>query len=269
MAKQHRVRSVAERIILLVLILSGIVGANVLAFTFGAGDTGDVANEAFGQSNYFFPASFVFATIWPTIYLFFVVLAIHQLLPSQAGNPRYAAGLPWMAVSVFLNTGWIAIFDSQLFVWSFWAILPIVALAVVGHMRLAIGEDIQAGRAEGIARIGPRIYTAWVTVATIAAAASALLTVGWGGFGLSSETWGVIMVILGAALGVLFMFAFGDPVFPAVYAYAYVGIAVRWLPSSRPVGVASIGSAAVLAFVFVLGLVFSGHLRTRRVKRRT
>lgn len=264
MANHNRERTVTERIILLVLILSGIVGANILAFTFGAGDTGDVANEAFGDSNYFFPASYVFATIWPTIYLFFAALAIHQLLSSQAANPRYAVGLPWMAVSVFLNTGWIAIFDSQLFVWSFWAILPIVALAAVGHKRLSIGEDTDRSAAERVVTIGPRIYTAWVTVATIAAAASALLTVDWGGFGLSPEVWGVIMIIVGAVLGVFFMFLFGDPAFPAVYAYAYVGIAVRWLPSSTSVGVASVASAGLLFVAFVLGLIFIQRLRRRR-----
>ena len=260
MTTDTRERSVLGRVVILVLILVGIAGANILAFTFGAGDTGDIANEAFGESNFFFPASYVFGTIWPTIYLFFAALMVHQLLPSQTANRRYAAGLPWLAASVFLNTGWIAIFDSQLFVWAFWAILPIVALAVVGHRRLGIGSSeraTEAGTAEKVVTIGPRIYTAWVTVATIAAAASALLTVGWNGFGIPAETWGVVMIIVGAVLGVAFLFLLRDPVFPAVYAYAYVGIAVRWLDASRAVDVTSVVCAAILVAAFAVGLVVS------------
>lgn len=263
MKHETRTRALWERILLFVLLLLGIAGANILAFTFGAGDTGDVANEAFGGSNYFFPASYVFGTIWPTIYLLFAAFGVHQLLASQSENPRYAAGLPWMAASVFLNTGWIAIFDSQLFVWSFWAILPIVALAVIGHVKLGIGTRSDASIAERIVRIGPRIYTAWLTVATIAAASSALITVGWNGFGLSGQTWALIMLIIGGALGGAFMLLFADPVFPAVYAYAYVGIAVRWLDRSRAVGVTALVAAGVLAAVFAFGLA-----RNERILRK-
>lgn len=257
-------RSVAERVVVLLLIVAGIVGANVLAFTFGAGDTGDVANEAFGETNYFFPASYVFATIWPVIYLGLGALAVHQLLNSQRTNSRYKAGLTWLGVSVLLNTGWIAIFDSQLFVWAFWAILPIVALAAVAHKRLSIGERTDASRVERIVRIGVSIYTAWVTVATIAAAASALLTVGWQGFGVAAETWGVIMIVVGGVLGVAFLFLFGDPVFPAVYAYAYVGIAVRWLSSSSAVGVTALVAAGLLFIAFVLGVTLRNRIKTSR-----
>jgi hypothetical protein len=160
-----------------------------------------------------------------------------------------------------LNTGWIAVFDSQLFVWSFWTILPLLALAVIGHKKLAIGRRTDAAMPERIVRIGASIYTAWLTVATIAAAASALITIGWRGFGLPYETWGIIMIIVGALLGVAFMFLFGDPVFPAVYAYAYIGIAVRWWEAGRRVGITSLVCAAVLVVAFVLGLRFRDRLR--------
>lgn len=56
-------------------------------------DTGDIANQTFNDTVFFFPATYVFATIWPVIYLGIVGLTIRQALKSQATNPQYRRGL--------------------------------------------------------------------------------------------------------------------------------------------------------------------------------
>jgi hypothetical protein len=64
-----------RQIVVLILILASTVAANGLSIAFSETDTGNIANQTFQDSVYFFPATYVFATIWPVIYLGIVGLA--------------------------------------------------------------------------------------------------------------------------------------------------------------------------------------------------
>ena len=62
-------------IVTLIVLIVGVIVANYLGFR-TATDTGAIANNTFNDVNYFFPAGYVFTTIWPVIYGGLVAWAI-------------------------------------------------------------------------------------------------------------------------------------------------------------------------------------------------
>ncbi|MFW5814290.1 MAG: TspO/MBR family protein [Spirochaetota bacterium] len=186
MSDQKRTRSdLVRRIVVLVLLLAGTVAANVLGMAMGATDTGDIANETFSDAVFFFPATYVFATIWPVIYLGILGLAVHQALPSQAANPLYRRGMWMLAINLVLNAGWVAVFGSQLFILSLVTIIPILVTGVLAYGWLGVGRSPEASAAEKVLTVAVSIYTAWLTIATVANVSLALAAAG-----------GVIFVVL-------------------------------------------------------------------------
>lgn len=257
---QRRPADIARQIIALILILGGTVAANILAVSVTGNDTGELANQTFSNTVYFFPATFVFATIWPVIYLGLVAIAIHQVLPSQAANPRYRQGTYVLAANLLLNAGWIVVFGAERFGWSLVMIVPIVITAIIAYRRLGVGQTPDAPAVERVVKVALSIYTAWLTIAVIANASAALASIGWDGFGIAYETWGVIMSTVGIGLGTALLVGFRDPVFSLVYAYAYLGIVVRQVGTAEGVALA----AGIGAGVFAVMFVFSVILMTRR-----
>ena len=71
------------------------------------------------------------------------------------------------------------------------------------------------------------INLGWISVATIVNIAYVLKVNGWDGFGLTDETWTVIMLIIGAALAVLFRIKEEDFLYPLVFVWAYIAIGVK------------------------------------------
>lgn len=241
-----------RQIIVLVLIALATIAANVLGATMGQTDTGDIANATFDQTVFFFPATYVFATIWPVIYLGILGLAIHQVLPSQAANPRYRRGMWMLALNLVLNGGWVAIFGARMFLLSLVTIIPILVTAVLAYDWLGVARSPSASRAERILTIPVSIYVAWLTIATVANVALVLAAYEWDGFGISYPIWGTIMIVVGVGLGVALLLLFRDAVFPLVYAYAYLGIMVRRLGEVPPVVISAAVGAGLFALLFVL-----------------
>lgn len=71
------------------------------------------------------------------------------------------------------------------------------------------------------------IYFGWITVATIAAITTFLVSVGWDGFGISQQVWTMLVLIVGAAIGVARMFSDNNKTYGLVFIWAYGGIFIK------------------------------------------
>lgn len=242
-------RDTIRQIATLVIMLGSIVAANYLGFQANT-NTGEIANN-FDGTNYFFPAGYVFATIWPVIYLGLVIYAIYQALPSQRDNPRFRAAAPWLMLNLLLNALWTYVFGQQSFVGSVVVIVGLLVTAVIAYRRLQINHADITGFERWL-WIPISIYLAWLTIATVANTAVALITVNWNGFGLSYELWGAIMLVVGGLLAYyLYRGLNGDWVIFGVYLYAYMGVIVRYMGESTLVTV----TAALMAILLLVGLI--------------
>lgn len=240
-------------IVTLVAIVVATIAANYLGFQANT-DTGNIANQTFNDANYFFPATYVFTTIWPVIYLGIVGWAVYQALPAHRDNPRFRAAAPWLIVNLILNAVWVWVFGMEAFVSTLPIMLALVVTAVIAYDKLQIGR-VKVGRWERILQIPISIYLAWLTVATVANIASALISSDWNGFGLSYLTWGVIMLLVAAGLALfLYRTFYHDVVILLVYLYAFIGIIIRYsditaILVAAAVGALIVGGVAVRHFI--------------------
>ena len=232
--------------ITLIVMILGIILANWLGFRANA-DTGDIANQTFNDTNYFFPATYVFTTIWPVIYAGLAGWAVYQALSAQQDNPRYRAAAPWLMLNIALNALWVYVFGLEAFISTLPIMVVLVYTTVVAYRKLEIGRA-DLGRWERLLHIPFSIYLGWLTVATVANVAAALIAAGWNGFGIGAEVWALVMLLVGAGLAVFLYRGFNrDVVIPLVYLYAYVGIIVRYSDEPLVLAGAAVGALIVAA----------------------
>jgi translocator protein len=70
------------------------------------------------------------------------------------------------------------------------------------------------------------LYLAWISVAVLANFNVLLYDIGWLGVGFGSILFTILMIIIGAAVALIMLFLRGDNIFPLVFAWAFIGIAV-------------------------------------------
>lgn len=209
----------------------------------------------------FVPAGYVFS-IWGLIYVGLIVYAVYQFLPSQRDNPRLRAIAPWFVLSCAANIAWIFLWHYEMFVLTLPAMLTLLGSLIAIYLALGIGRGTVPPGERIAVRAPFSIYLGWVTVATIANVTAVLDFVQWDAWGLSAETWTVIMLVAGTAIALAVAFTRGDFVYPWVVVWAFAGIAVR--QQEYP---AVVGAAWALAVAVALGAVITA-LRHRPPEQR-
>ena len=218
-------RDQLRQIITLVALVGSVAAANFFGLA-GENNTGEVANQ-FADRNYFFPAGYVFGTIWTVIYAGVIAYAIYQALPGQRENDRFRAAVPWFIVNMLLNAFWTYIFGLEQYVLSLVVIIVIVFTGIMTYRALRIGRVTDVTTVERVTWVTIGIYIAWLCVATVANVTIVWITQGWSTFGISDPIWGAIMLAVGGALGLFLSWALRDLVIYGVFVYAYIGVIVR------------------------------------------
>jgi hypothetical protein len=111
------------------------------------------------------------------------------------------------------------------------------------------------------------VYFGWITVATIANVTALLVDVGWNRFGISEATWTVVILIVGAVIGISTIRRNRDVAYGLVFLWAYLGI---WLKHTSYDGFRSqypiVIITVISCFVLIVLVEFS-LLLARRTKR--
>ena len=227
--------------------------ANALPF-FGRG-TGEVSDL---YPTLVTPAGYVFA-IWGLIFLGLLVYSAAQFIKPLATDPLPDA-LAWpLIVSNVANVVWLLLWQSLNIFWTVPVMLVLLASLIVAYRIARKDRPANPSALERWAVRAPLgLYLGWVSVATIANISAALYAAKWSGFGIPAEWWGVVVLVVGAALAILGLVREGDGVFAGVFVWAFAGIYVA--TSSPLVRV----TAAALAVVIAVGIVVSVVVRRRR-----
>ncbi|GAB2518412.1 TspO/MBR family protein [Paramicrobacterium agarici] len=245
-----------RQIVVLVLALLAIAGAAIGSGAFGGTQIQDAAGGALdSDSTLIAPAGPAFS-IWSVIYLGLLAYAVWQLFPNQAGRSVHRRVGYLIAVSMLLNAAWIGVVQLGLLGGS---VAVIVALLAVLCAVFAVLQKTprQAGSrgaavAEAIILDGTMgLYLGWVTIATAANIAAWLSALGFTGWGVRPQVWGVIVVAVAGLIGVATALGDRGRLAPAL-ALAW---GLGWLAFGRlggePVSL-SVGTAAVAAAVVVV-----------------
>ncbi len=207
---------------------------------------------------YFVPAGYVFS-IWGLIYVGLIAFAVYQALPAQRDNPRLRSIGYLFTLSCVANIAWLFLWHYEVFPLTLVAMLALLLLLIAIYLRLDIGRAQVPAAEKWLVHVPFSIYLGWITVATIANVTSLLDYLKWGGWGISPETWTVIMLIAGVAIASAVSLSRGDVAYMLVIVWAFAGIAVKHA-SAPVVATAAWVTTALAAVMLVVGLVFRKRL---------
>ena len=185
--------------------------------------TGDVINR---DPVFFLPAGWVFS-IWGLIYLSLLLFVGYGLLPAGRRNPRLQRISPFFVLSCAANAVWLFLWHYNLLPISMIAMVVLLLSLIIIYSLLRRHRPTPS-RAERVVMWWPfSIYLGWVSVATIANASVVLDRAGWGGWGIGPATWAAIMIVVGGLLATALGIGRADPLYCAVFGWAFVGLALR------------------------------------------
>ena len=205
--------------VLITLVVNGLANALPL----NGLNTGQISDRF---KVYFVPAGYVFA-IWGVIYLGLIAFAIFQALPGQRENPRLRAVGWWVALGGLANSAWIFLWHYLQFPLTLVAMLTLLASLIVTYLRLGIGKTSVPAAETWLARLPFSIYLGWITVATVANVTDVLDYLKWGRFGMTPETWMILVLHAVMIIATLMNFTRRDVAYALVILWALAGVAIK------------------------------------------
>jgi len=196
----------------------------------------------------FTPAGFTFS-IWGVIYLALLVFVVYQSLPAQRQNQSIAGISRLFQINCFANAIWIVVWHYELLAVSVLVMLVILATLILIYRKL-IGDRL-------ILRLPFSLYTAWISLATIANISALQINSGWDNIVMSAVQWTLVKLALAGAIGASVILKLRDIPFILVVAWAAYGISVMQIGTPAVAGAAltlcllalMLGGREVWAFV--------------------
>ncbi|WP_326548606.1 tryptophan-rich sensory protein [Mycolicibacterium sp. ND9-15] len=219
--------------------------------------TGDVTRRF---EVYFVPAGYVFS-IWGLIYLGVIAYSVYLSLTLRSARTDSGAAraiAPWYVLTAVANCCWLFAWHHNRFPLSM-LLMVVLLVALIVIYRIQAGRPPTSTLERWTVHIPFRVYLGWVSVATIANATITLDDAGWSGFGLSEPAWGVIMLVVAAALGLVMSLRHHDVAFALVLIWALIGIAVR-LHETTSILIASLIGAVAVGIAIPLSARLRTHL---------
>jgi hypothetical protein len=206
--------------------------------------TGQLSDQ---YPNLFVPAGVTFS-IWGVIYLMLLGFCLIQFRDQNKG---IVFSIEWaFAISCLLNALWIVAWHYEQ--------LPLSLLVMLGLLAILILINISLRTAPtGLIKAAFGIYLGWICIATIANVTALLVNYNWGGWGVSHETWTIIMILAGAIISILAITRFQNPFIGLAVVWAFIGIILK-----RQEDIQSIVIVALIGIVMVAVVTGWIFLRT-------
>jgi hypothetical protein len=225
-----------------ILLFGGMIVMNYLANALPLNNktTGQLSDT---YPNLFVPAGITFS-IWGVIYLLLAVYVVVQFTGSdQALLDR--TGWPF-AITCLLNALWIVFWHYERLPLS---LLVMVALLVTLIYLNLLVSDLPPG----IMKASFGIYLGWICIATIANVTTLLVRYNWSGFGISEETWAIVMICAGAIITALSIFKFRNPFIGLSVIWAFAGIIIKRQHDYKTIVFASVLAILIVGIFAVWG----------------
>lgn len=192
--------------------------------------------------NLFVPAGVTFS-IWGVIYLLLLAFCVIQF---NSANQAIINRISWLfAASCILNAVWIV-------AWHYGR-LPLSVIIMLGLLVSLIWINIFIKDLPfGLIKAAFGVYLGWTCIATIANVTGLLVASNWNGFGISEETWTVIMIIAGALITVAALWWFDNPFIGLSVVWAFAGIMIKRQLDYRSIFVVAAIAMALVAIMLLL-----------------
>ncbi|MHA0857096.1 tryptophan-rich sensory protein [Paenibacillus sp. CMAA1364] len=201
-----------------------MIAINALANTtlLGGRTTSDVSDM---YPTYLTPAGYAFS-IWSLIYILLAGFIYYQFRQYNAHRESVQVIGIWFTLSCIINIVWLLLWQYLYIELSVLAMIFLLLTLIVLYRRtrrLTRPTIIEYW----LVQLPFTLYLSWISVATILNISIALTKNNWGGFGLEETTWAVIMLCVGAVLCIMVSSPYRDSVFPLVFVWAYIAIAME------------------------------------------
>jgi len=204
------------------------------------------------------PAGYVFA-IWGVIYTLLLLFSVFQVLPSQRDKPFLEQISFLFVLSGVLNIVWLFLWHYDQIVLSVVLMFALLVTLIAIYVRLGIGKFTVALKERVFVHLPFSVYLGWITVASIANVSSALVSIGWDGFGLASETWAVLVIAVALLITLSVIVTRKDIAYSLVLVWALIGIAVNQM--SYPNIVTAANTSAIIIVVALAVFLALSKLR--------
>jgi hypothetical protein len=250
--------SLSQIITILVTLLTITVNVLANALPLNGQDTGEISDRF---DIYFVPAGYVFS-IWGLIYLGLIAFTIYQALPSQKDNELIKKIYPAYWIGSLANIVWLFLWHYNIFSLTLVAMLTILASLLYIYVQISkVSSDLDRNQ-KWLVKLPFSIYLGWISVATIANVTQVLFFFDWGGWGISSAVWAVIMLAIATILGLLMLGRENDVAYVLVLVWAFIGI------SNSQAGTALVANAAwVASGILVFAIIVISFYKWRSAQR--
>lgn len=169
------------------------------------------------------PISF---SIWGLIYLYLAIFILMLFLFPSANTAAEALG-PWFLVSCIANIAWVLTWHYRAMsaAMLFMVVLLVSLIQIEGRLR----NMQNTARQRWLIRAPFGLYYGWITVAAIANASVWLLSLGFTGWGLPSQLWQTLVLIVGGAILCIGVWVNRDIPYGLAGLWGYIGIMLRQL----------------------------------------
>jgi translocator protein len=221
-----------------------VVGVNILAnaLPLNGQTTGEISDKL---DVLFTPAGYVFS-IWGFIYILLGIWILREFPKDRRNLPLYEVTSLFFILSCLLNSAWIFAWHYEFFLVSVLLLTGLLLTLIFLYIRL------QHTSPSFFDRLPFSVYLGWVSVAVIANISYYLVYIGWNGFGLSDAAWTIIMLCLASAIAIVFRIKNSDRIYPLVFVWAFIGIAVRNWSEHAAVSYTALGLTAVMLVFAVI-----------------
>jgi hypothetical protein len=228
-------------------LFAGMIVMNYLAnaLPLNGKTTGELSDA---YPNLFVPAGITFS-IWGVIYILLIAFCVSQFTTS---HQVVISHIGWLfGLSCIFNGLWIAAWHYER--------LPMSLILMAGLLIALIWINVFIRDLPyGLIKAAFGVYLGWICIATIANVTALLVNNGWGGFGITEETWTIIMIIVGTLLVSLAIWRLDNPYIGLAVVWAFIGIMIK-----RSADVRSIFITAAVAMVLVAAVLILSFFRKR------
>ncbi len=223
---------------IITLIVNGLSNTTLI----GGKTTAEISNS---YPTLITPAGYVFS-IWGIIYVLLGIYLVYQALPSQKNSPFQKQINGLFILTNVLNVVWLFFWQTEQLPISVGIIVAFLATLIAIYLRLNIGKSNVSLKEKLCVHVPFSVYLGWVTIATIANIAVTLVSIGWDGFGLSLQTWAVLVLGVAVLIDIIVIATRKDVAYSLVFIWALAGIAVNQSTNSTIVMTCEIAIAVII-----------------------
>lgn len=210
----------------------------------------DISEKYF---NLFTPADYAFS-IWGLIYFCLILFCTNQIRQTfyvKKPSEFILKSEYWFALANIANAIWIIAWLNDYILLS----VGIMIVILVSLLKIIVNTNMERWDAPkkiiAFSWWPICLYSGWISVATIANISAYLVKIDWSGFGLSTVTWAILMIVMATVINLAVIYLRNMREFATVGVWALVAIFVRHQAEYENIGYTALAGSAII-FVYIL-----------------